>query len=155
MSVREAVQLVLQASTMGKGSEIFVLDMGAMVRIVDLAANMIKLAGLDPEKIQIRFTGLRPGEKLYEELMTEGENILPTHHEKIKIFRGPQINRGLLEAWLLQLELLLEKRSPALLINHLKELVPEYQGFRNLTPEKKRLRPAVQHSGSTQSTMNG
>ena len=77
MSVREAVQLVLQASTMGKGSEIFVLDMGAMVRIVDLAANMIKLAGLDPEKIEIRFTGLRPGEKLYEELMTEGENILP------------------------------------------------------------------------------
>ena len=112
MSVREAVQLVLQASTMGKGSEIFVLDMGEMVRIVDLAKNMITLAGLDPEKIEIRFIGLRPGEKLYEELMTEGENIRPTHHEKIKIFGGPQIKRGLLEAWLLQLELLLEKRNP-------------------------------------------
>jgi hypothetical protein len=59
--------------------------------------------------------------------MTHGENILPTHHEKIKIFRGPQINRGLLEAWLLQLELLLEKRNDELIINHLKELVPEYQ----------------------------
>ncbi len=139
MSVREAVQLVLQASTMGKGSEIFVLDMGEMVRIVDLAKNLITFAGLDPEKIQIRFIGLRPGEKLYEELMTEGENIRPTHHEKIKIFRGPQIKRGLLEAWLLQLELLLEKRNPDLVINHLKELVPEYQDPRTLAspPEKK------------------
>jgi FlaA1/EpsC-like NDP-sugar epimerase len=133
MSVREAVQLVLQASTMGKGSEIFVLDMGQMVPIVDLAKNLITFAGLDPEKIQIKFIGLRPGEKLYEELMTEGENILPTHHEKIKIFKGPQINRGLLEAWLLQLELLLEKRNPALVVSHLKELVPEYQDPRTLT----------------------
>ena len=139
MSVREAVQLVLQASTMGKGSEIFVLDMGEMVRIVDLAKNLITFAGLDPEKIQIRFIGLRPGEKLYEELMTEGENIRPTHHEKIKIFGGPQIKRGLLEAWLLQLELLLEKRNSDLVINHLKELVPEYQDPRPLAspPEKK------------------
>jgi FlaA1/EpsC-like NDP-sugar epimerase len=143
MSVREAVQLVLQASTMGKGSEIFVLDMGEMVRIIDLAKNMIRLAGLVPdEDIEIRVIGLRPGEKLYEELMTEGENILPTHHEKIKIFRGLQVNRGLLEAWLLQLELLLEKRDPTLVINHLKELVPEYQDPRTPTSpqEKKRAR---------------
>jgi FlaA1/EpsC-like NDP-sugar epimerase len=152
MSVREAVQLVLQASTMGKGSEIFVLDMGEMVRIIDLAKNMIRLAGLVPdEDIEIRVIGLRPGEKLYEELMTEGENILPTHHEKIKIFRGLQVDRGLLEAWLLQLELLLEKRDPTLVVNHLKELVPEYQGPRTPTspPEKKRARQSpgtpVQH----------
>src|SRR4029077_12731712 len=85
MSVREAVQLVLQASTMGKGAEIFVLDMGEPIRIVDLARNMIRLAGLVPdEDIEIRFVGLRRGEKLYEELISEGEKIMPTYHDKIK-----------------------------------------------------------------------
>src|SRR5262249_7226366 len=89
MSIREAVQLVLQASTMGKGSEVFVLDMGEPVRIIDLAHNMIQLAGLVPnEDIEIRFTGLRPGEKLFEEISMDGENIVPTYHEKIRIFTG-------------------------------------------------------------------
>src|SRR5471030_1332674 len=82
MSIPEAVQLVLQASAMGKGSEIFVLDMGEPVRIVDLARNMIRLAGLVPdEDIELRYTGLRPGEKLFEELRMEGEDMLPTYHE--------------------------------------------------------------------------
>ena len=75
---------------MGKGSDIFVLDMGEPIRIVDLARNMIRLSGLEPdEDIEIRYTGLRPGEKLFEELTLEGENILPTYHEKIKIFQAP------------------------------------------------------------------
>ena len=90
--------LILQSSTMGNGGEIFVLDMGAPVRIVDLARNLILLSGLRPDQdIQIKFTGSRPGEKLYEELNTHDENILPTHHEKVKIFAGTTIPRDLME----------------------------------------------------------
>lgn len=86
MTIPEAVQLVLEAGTMGNGGEIFVFDMGEPVKIADLAVNMIKLAGLVPDKdINIVYTGLRPGEKLYEELLNEKEKTLPTHHEKIKI----------------------------------------------------------------------
>ncbi|OJY90436.1 MAG: polysaccharide biosynthesis protein [Sphingobacteriales bacterium 44-15] len=86
MTIPEAVQLVLEAATVGNGGEIFVFDMGEPVKIADLAVNMIKLAGLVPGKdINIVYTGLRPGEKLYEELLNEAEKTLPTHHEKIKI----------------------------------------------------------------------
>lgn len=86
MTIPEAVQLVLEAGTVGNGGEIFVFDMGQPVKIADLAKNMIKLAGLIPDKdINIIYTGLRPGEKLYEELLNEKEKTLPTHHEKIKI----------------------------------------------------------------------
>ncbi len=86
MTIPEAVQLVLEAATMGHGGEIFVFDMGEPVKIADLAMNMIKLSGLVPDKdINIVYTGLRPGEKLYEELLNETEKTLPTHHEKIKI----------------------------------------------------------------------
>ncbi|MBV9180551.1 MAG: polysaccharide biosynthesis protein, partial [Acidobacteria bacterium] len=88
MTVQEAVQLVLHASTIGKGSEIFVLEMGKPIRILNLARKMIIMAGFKPdEDIQIRFTGLRPGEKLFEEVKLDGEHILPTSHEKIKVFR--------------------------------------------------------------------
>jgi FlaA1/EpsC-like NDP-sugar epimerase len=88
MTIPEAVQLVLEAGNMGKGSEIFIFDMGKPVKIVDLANKMIRLAGLTPdEDIKIFFTGLRPGEKLYEELLNKEEETMPTHHEKIKIAR--------------------------------------------------------------------
>ena len=128
MTTREAVQLVLQASTMGRGNETFVLDMGEPVRIVDLANNMIRLAGLVPDKdIEIRFVGLRPGEKLYEELITEGEDILPTYHEKIKIFRGPSADPTVIETWLLELEAIILNRDELGFIEHLKRLIPEYQ----------------------------
>lgn len=128
MTVREAVQLVLQASTMGKGSEIFVLDMGEPIRITDLARNMIRLSGLVPDQdIEIRYIGLRPGEKIFEELTTTGENILPTYHDKIKIFQGPQVSPGLVEAWIAELQALLERGDEAALVAHLKRLVPEYQ----------------------------
>ncbi|MNE35546.1 UDP-N-acetyl-alpha-D-glucosamine C6 dehydratase [compost metagenome] len=86
MTIPESVQLVLEAAAMGNGGEIFIFDMGDPVKIVDLAKNMIKLAGMTPDKdIKIVFTGLRPGEKLYEELLLLEEETIPTHHQKIKI----------------------------------------------------------------------
>ena len=86
MTIPESVQLVLEASAMGKGGEIFIFDMGSPIKIVDMAENMIKLAGLIRNKdIKIVFTGLRPGEKLYEELLNKAESVMATHHAKIKI----------------------------------------------------------------------
>ncbi|MCU7581766.1 polysaccharide biosynthesis protein [Riemerella anatipestifer] len=86
MTIPEACELVLQAGTMGKGGEIFVFDMGEPVKILNLARRMIKLSGLEPDvDIEIVYTGLRPGEKLYEELLSDGTKTLPTHHEKIMI----------------------------------------------------------------------
>lgn len=89
MSIEEAAQLILQAGAMGAGGEIFILKMGARVKIVDLAHDLIKLLGYEPEKdIKIEYTGLRPGEKLYEELITKGEGIVSTKHEKIMVLQG-------------------------------------------------------------------
>ncbi len=86
MTIPEASQLVLEAGSMGEGGEIFIFDMGESVKIFDLAKNMIKLSGLRyPQDIDIKITGLRPGEKLYEELLANGENTMPTYHQKIKI----------------------------------------------------------------------
>ncbi len=128
MTIREAVQLVLQASTMGKGSEIFVLDMGEPVTIVNLARNMIRLSGHEPDgDIEIRFTGLRPGEKLFEELALEGESHMPTYHKKIKIFCGPRNDAGPMDRWIGELERLVDLRSENDIVAHLKALVPEYQ----------------------------
>jgi FlaA1/EpsC-like NDP-sugar epimerase len=129
MSISEAVQLVLQASTMGEGSEVFVLDMGAPVRIMDLARNMIRLAGFTPgEDIEIRVTGLRPGEKLFEELQLNGEDVLPTPHEKIRRFRSEAPNPQYLARWLERLRILLMEGNSQALKSHLLVLVPEYQG---------------------------
>ena len=96
MTIPEASQLVLEAGAMGKGGEIFIFDMGESVKILDLAKNMIRLSGLAyPEDIDIKITGLRPGEKLYEELLANGENTLPTYHEKIMISKIREIDYGL------------------------------------------------------------
>ena len=93
MTIPEASQLVLEAAAMGQGGEIFIFDMGESVRIFDLAKNMIKLSGLRyPEDIDIKITGLRPGEKLYEELLASGENTLPTYHKKIMIGKVRELN---------------------------------------------------------------
>ena len=93
MTIPEASQLVLEAAAMGQGGEIFLFDMGKSVRIFDLAKNMIKLSGLRyPEEIDIKITGLRPGEKLYEELLGLGENTLPTYHKKIMISKVKELD---------------------------------------------------------------
>tara|TARA_R110002153_G_scaffold41690_4_gene118837 strand:+ start:3142 stop:5100 length:1959 start_codon:yes stop_codon:yes gene_type:complete len=93
MTIPEASQLVLEAGAMGEGGEIFIFDMGESVKIYDLAKNMIKLSGLRyPQDIDIKITGLRPGEKLYEELLANGENTLPTYHEKIKISKVREVD---------------------------------------------------------------
>jgi FlaA1/EpsC-like NDP-sugar epimerase len=129
MSISEAVQLVLQASTMGEESEVFVLDMGEPVRIMDLARNMIRLAGLEPgEDINIQVTGLRPGEKLFEELQLGGENILPTPHEKIMRLQSQAPNPRYVARWLERLRMLLIDGDDDALKAHLLQLVPEYQG---------------------------
>jgi FlaA1/EpsC-like NDP-sugar epimerase len=127
MTIPEAVQLVLQASTMGQGSEVFVLDMGSPMKILDLARNMIRLSGHEPDKdIEIRITGLRPGEKLYEELSGAGENTLATYHDKIHIFQGAQPRKKDMEAWLESLTGMLAVRDEAAIVEHLRKLVPEY-----------------------------
>jgi FlaA1/EpsC-like NDP-sugar epimerase len=127
MTIREAVQLVLQASTMGKGSEIFVLDMGEPVAIVALARNMIRLSGHEPDvDIEIRFTGLRPGEKLFEELALEGESHMPTYHQKIKIFHSARNDGADMAVWLDGLETMVEEGDEMAILGHLQQLVPEY-----------------------------
>jgi FlaA1/EpsC-like NDP-sugar epimerase len=98
MSIPEAAQLVLQAGLMGRGGEIFVLDMGEPVRITDLAREMIRLSGVSEDDVKIVFTGLRPGEKLFEEVLADGEATLPTPHPKLRIARSREVSEDFLEA---------------------------------------------------------
>jgi FlaA1/EpsC-like NDP-sugar epimerase len=127
MTIPEASQLVLQASAMGEGGEIFLLDMGEPVKITDLARNLILLSGLRPdEDIRIEFTGIRPGEKLYEELHTFEESTRPTRHEKIKIFTGASPAYMEMRGPLETLRQICAVRDVTQLILQLKELVPEY-----------------------------
>jgi FlaA1/EpsC-like NDP-sugar epimerase len=127
MTISEAVSLVVQASTKSEGSEIFVLDMGEPIRIVDLAENMIKLAGKVPyEDIDIQFTGLRPGEKLIEELRGESEGMLPTSMDKMHVIHEPPLHWDSLDGWIEELKDLIAERQERRIITHLQELVPEY-----------------------------
>lgn len=127
MTIPEAVQLVLEAATMGKGSEIFVFDMGRPVKIIDLATKMIRLAGLVPdEDIKIVYTGLRPGEKLYEELLNREEKTLPTHHDKIKIARVvPCCDQAVMD--IEELISISRHGDDYALVRKMKELVPEFK----------------------------
>jgi FlaA1/EpsC-like NDP-sugar epimerase len=127
MTIPEACQLVLQASTMGNGSEIFVLDMGEPVRIVDLARNLILLSGLRPEHdIKIQFTGRRPGEKLFEELSMHDEGLAPTHHEKIRIFDGATKPWRELEVQLKDLRRCCTLRDARGTVVRIGEMLPDY-----------------------------
>jgi FlaA1/EpsC-like NDP-sugar epimerase len=127
MLIPEAVQLVLQASTMGHGGEIFILDMGEDVKIDDLARNMIRLAGLEPgTDVNIVYTGLRPGEKLVEELRLQGEGLTGTSHDKIRVLQGGRVDFLQMCGWLDELSALVESRNVHGLVKTLKSLVPEY-----------------------------
>jgi FlaA1/EpsC-like NDP-sugar epimerase len=127
MTIPEASQLVLQASTMGTGGEIFVLDMDEPVKIVDLARNLILLSGLRPDQdIRIEFTGIRPGEKLCEELRTFEESTLPTRHTKVRIFMGPSLDHKEMSGHIEALRQICAVRDIPHLILRLKEIVPEY-----------------------------
>lgn len=127
MTIPEAVQLVLQASAMGRGGEIFVLDMGEPVKIVDLARNLILLSGLRPdEDIKIEFTGIRPGEKLYEELSTLLEDTVATTHEKIRVYVGNGLAPAEVRSCLERLAEACRARDLATAVLVLKEAIPDY-----------------------------
>ncbi|MBO0323555.1 polysaccharide biosynthesis protein [Muricauda sp. CAU 1633] len=126
MTIPEASQLVLEAGAMGKGGEIFIFDMGESVKIFDLAKNMIKLSGLKyPEDIDIKITGLRPGEKLYEELLANGENTLPTYNKKIMISKVRDLNYEFVRSKIDEL-FVSNMFFNGSIVQIMKEIVPEY-----------------------------
>lgn len=127
MTIPEACQLVLEAGTMGNGGEIFIFDMGQSIKIVDLAKKMISLSGLRlGSDIQIRFTGLRPGEKLYEELLNDGENTLPTHHPQIMIAKEKVHDLDTVSAMVEDLLSISNSLDGLAIVKKMKEIVPEF-----------------------------
>ena len=129
MTIPEASQLVLQAATMGHGGEIFLLDMGEPVKIVDLARDLITLSGFRPgDDIEIKFSGMRPGEKLFEELATTGENMQPTRHPKISIWKTPPVDQRQLEKTVADLLAVSDKSDHHQIVTLIKCAIPEYVG---------------------------
>lgn len=127
MTIPEACELVLQAGTMGQGGEIYVFDMGKPVKILDLAERMIKLSGYTPGvDIKIDFIGLRPGEKLYEELLTDNSTTIPTHHEKIMISRDPLMEFEDIDTLCQQIILSAMNKDSLQIVKILKIIVPEF-----------------------------
>jgi FlaA1/EpsC-like NDP-sugar epimerase len=146
MTIPEACQLVLQAAVIGQGGQICVLDMGQAVKIVDLARNLILLSGFRPdEDVKIEFTGMRPGEKLYEELSSLLEDTVPTEHEKIRIFVGDAIEEDI-QGWLDTLREISETRDMGRLIVALKEIVLDYNPSTHLL--RRVLKPRQWHENS-------
>ncbi len=136
MTIPEAVSLILQAATMGHGGEIFVLDMGKPVKIVEMAEQMIRLAGLTPyEDVPIQFTGLRPGEKLFEELFHQEEALRSTTHQKIMLSGTRKVDWAEVQQHLEAIRQACEQRNIPMLIQELKQLVPEF------VPSQKLLSP--------------
>lgn len=127
MTIPEACQLVLEAGCMGNGGEIFVFDMGQSVKIVDLARKMIKLSGLQEGKdIKIIYTGLRPGEKLYEELLASSENTLPTHHQQILVGKVREYEFSEVTKFINELILLFNTQDNVQIVSKMKDIVPEF-----------------------------
>lgn len=128
MTIPESVQLVLEAGAMGNGSEIFLFEMGPPIKIVDLAVQMIKLAGLVPEKdIKIIYSGLRPGEKLHEELLNQEEHAIPTHHPKIKRAKTIRYSHSFIANAILEILDLNQLNDPYDTIRKLKAILPEFR----------------------------
>jgi FlaA1/EpsC-like NDP-sugar epimerase len=128
MTIPEACQLILQAGAMGEGGEIFILDMGRPVKIVDMARDVIRLSGFEPDAdIKIEFIGLRPGEKLHEELITKGEGILPTSHEKIMVLKPVRCDQNVLNGAIDVLNDFAYEQNAAAIKKKMKEIVPEYK----------------------------
>ena len=127
MTIPEACQLVLEAGCMGKGGEIFVFDMGQSVKIVDLARKMIKLSGLkEGTDIKIIYTGLRPGEKLFEELLATSENTLPTHHQQILVGKVREYEFVEVTQFINELILLFNTQDNKRIVSKMKDIVPEF-----------------------------
>lgn len=127
MTIPEACQLVLEAGAMGNGGEIFIFDMGKSIKIVDLAKKMIKLSGLNlGTDIQIIYTGLRPGEKIYEELLANKETTLPTHHSKIMIAKVREYDFPTIEKEIIELIDLFKLQNNEIIVKKMKSIVPEY-----------------------------
>ncbi len=127
MTIPEACELVLEAGVMGEGGEIFVFDMGRQLRIEDVARKMIRLSGLEPEKdISIVYTGLRPGEKLYEELFSNSEKIQPTHHPKLMMAHYSGIPLHVVPEKIAELEMIMTKGDEKVLGEAIRSLVPEF-----------------------------
>jgi len=128
MTIPEACQLVLEAGTMGKGGEIFIFDMGRAIKIADLARKMVYLSGFEPGRdIDIVFTGLREGEKLYEELLNKHENTLPTHHRKIMIAKVKEYSYDEINKFVELFNDLVYDNNELKMVALMKELVPEYK----------------------------
>ncbi len=143
MTIPEACELVLEAATMGQGGEVFVFDMGESVKIIDLAKKMITLSGLRVDKdIEIKYTGLRPGEKLYEELLNNDENTLPTHHPKILIAEVNTPSYAYMEVVTNDLNHLLSSGNNNSIVAKIKEIIPEYKSNNSVfeTLDKKSLK---------------
>jgi FlaA1/EpsC-like NDP-sugar epimerase len=131
MTIAEACQLVLEASVMAEGGEVFVFDMGEPVKIVDLAKNMIRLAGFIPDQdIKIHFIGQRPGEKLYEEVFAKDEKMKETHHEKIMISAENKVIQADADLIIDKLKSLEGFYEPELFRDLIKELLPEFQSVK-------------------------
>jgi len=137
MTIPEACQLILQAGSMGDGGEIFILEMGTPIRIDDMARDLIRLSGFEPDvDIRIEYIGLRPGEKLFEELITEGEGIIPTSHEKIMVLSGTECNMDLLNGGIDELARLAYEQDTDKIREKLQEIVPEYSPVENGEPDE-------------------
>lgn len=136
MTIPEACRLVLEAGSMGEGGEIYIFDMGKSVKIVELAKKMIRLSGLVPNQdIAIEFSGLRPGEKLYEELLNDHENTLPTHHEKIMVAKTREYHFETIEKHIEELVRLSCEYKDHQVVVKMKEIVPEFKSNNSIYEE--------------------